>query len=145
MSTTPGYNPHPMLYCARLRSFHSHIQASRLLGTLRINRWDPIIERMRKKLASWKSNMLSIGGRTTLLKASLASLPLYYLSCFPVPKGIIDKINKFQRQFFWCGTPGDRSLHLVPWNIIEYPKALGGLSIGNLHQRNTALLFKWLW
>lgn len=42
-----------------------------------LNLWNPIIERMEKKLASWKGGLLSLGGRATLIKAYLSNLPLY--------------------------------------------------------------------
>ena len=35
---------------------------------------------MHKRLALWKRNYISKGGRITLIKSSLASLPLYQMS-----------------------------------------------------------------
>lgn len=58
-------------------------------STSQLSTWDPIIQKVEKKLASWRGKVLSLGGRLTLLKSSLASLPLYYMSLFPVPQGII--------------------------------------------------------
>ena len=37
--------------------------------------WNPILERIERKLASWKKLYLSKGGRLMLLKSTLASLP----------------------------------------------------------------------
>lgn len=62
----------------------------------RIEMWNPIIEKFNKKLASWKGNLLSIGGRLTLIKASLTSLPLYFMSLFPVPKGVSQKLLTYK-------------------------------------------------
>lgn len=112
--------------------------------TSRLSTWDPIIDRMNKKLALWKGKLLSLGGRLTLIKASLSSLPLYFMSLFPIPKGILEKINKIQRQFLWSGG-SEKSLALAPWALIERPKAQGGLGVGNLLHRNFGLLFKWIW
>ena len=42
--------------------------------------WNPILERIERKLAGWKKLYLSKGGRLTLLKSTLASLPTYFLS-----------------------------------------------------------------
>lgn len=64
--------------------------------------WNLIIEHMNKRLATWKGKLLSIAGQLTLIKASLSSLLLYFMSLFPMPKGVIDKINKIQRQFLWA-------------------------------------------
>lgn len=66
------------------------------------------------------------------------------MSLFPIPKGIIERVNKIQRQFLWSGN-SDKSLALAPWHLVELPKQLGGLGIGNLLHRNFALLFKWVW
>lgn len=40
--------------------------------------WNPILEKMERKLAGWKKLYLSKGGRLTLLKSTLASLPTYF-------------------------------------------------------------------
>lgn len=111
----------------------------------RVKSWDPIIDRISKKLDSWKGRLLSIGGRVTLIKSSIYSLSLYYMSIFPIPKSVIEKINKIQRQFLWSGEKGKKSLSLVAWNIVELPKSLGGLNLGNIYHRNLALLYKWIW
>ena len=39
--------------------------------------WDGMEERMRWKLALWKRQYISKGGRITLIKSTLASMPLY--------------------------------------------------------------------
>lgn len=81
------------------------------------------------------------GGRLTLIKASLANLPLYYMAIFPIPKGIIDEIQKIRRDF--CE---HKLFPFVRWEIVELPKSLGGgLSVGSFLNRNIALLFKWIW
>nr|CCA66235.1 hypothetical protein [Beta vulgaris subsp. vulgaris] len=111
----------------------------------RIKTWEPILERISKKLDSWKGRLLSIGGRVTLIKSSISSLPLYFMSLFPIPRSVIEQINKLQRHFLWSGDRGKRALSQVAWKVIELPKAFGGLGIGNIFHRNLALLFKWIW
>ena len=114
-------------------------------ATHRLSAWEPILEKLGKKLAGWKGKMLSLGGRITLIKSSLANLPLYYMSIFPIPKGIVEKIIKIQRNFLWSGSESRERMPLVSWSLLSMPKSLGGLSIGNLLHRNVALLFKWMW
>ena len=41
--------------------------------------WFPVVERLEKRLALWKANYLSLGGRITLIKSVLSNLPLYFL------------------------------------------------------------------
>ena len=50
--------------------------------------WNPIIEKMERRLASWKRLYLSKGGRLTLLKSTLSSLPTFYLSLFAIPSSV---------------------------------------------------------
>ena len=40
--------------------------------------WNPILEKIEWKLAGWKKLYLSKGGRRTLLKSTLSSLPTYF-------------------------------------------------------------------
>jgi len=47
--------------------------------------WNPILEKIERKLARWKKLYLSMGGRLTLLKSTLSSLPTYFLSLFTIP------------------------------------------------------------
>jgi hypothetical protein len=43
--------------------------------------WNPILEKIERRLAGWKKIYLSKGGRLTLLKSTLSSLPLT-ICCF---------------------------------------------------------------
>ena len=61
--------------------------------------WNPILERMEKKLMGWKRLYLSKGGRLTSLKSTLSSLLTYYLSLFIVPKAVAIKLERIQRNF----------------------------------------------
>jgi hypothetical protein len=45
--------------------------------------------------------MLSLGGRLVLLNSILSSLPIFMLSFFELPKGVLKKLDYFRSQFFW--------------------------------------------
>jgi hypothetical protein len=87
---------------------------------------------------------LSKGGRLTLLKSTLSNLPTYYLS-FPIPVGVLNRLNKLQRDFLWGGIGDEYKFHLVNWNKIFTSLYSGGLGVHNFVQFNQALLGKWLW
>lgn len=85
-------------------------------------------------------------GRLTLVKSVLNNLPMYYMSMFKMPKSVASKIVQMQRRFFWGDYIGDkRSIPSVKWSLIELPKEMGGLGVGNIMYKNLSLIFKWWW
>lgn len=93
----------------------------------------------------WKSKTLSFGGRITLAKAVLGSLPTYFLSLFVAPVGIIDALEKIRRKFVWGGTNEKTCINWVAWEKIVAPKVVGGLGLGSIRAQNLALIAKWWW
>lgn len=61
--------------------------------------WDPGIERITLRLDLWKAKHLSKVGRLTLLKATLASIPNYYLSLFTILGSVVVRIKSLFRKF----------------------------------------------
>lgn len=48
--------------------------------------WAPLINKVQQRLALWQGPLLSSGGRLTLIKVTVASIPIYYMSLFALPK-----------------------------------------------------------
>ena len=65
----------------------------------RCSTWKPVVDNFRSKLAGWKSKFLSFGGRVTLLKSVLTSLPIYFMSLFKMPDKIALVLDKIQARF----------------------------------------------
>ena len=111
---------------------------------LRNSDWNLVEERFEKCLSSWKGKHLSVGGRLTLINSVLNSLPVYMMSFFEIPKGVLKKLDYFRFRFFWQGDENKRKYRLARWNILCQPKDQGGLGIHDLKLKNIALLSKWL-
>ncbi|RVW24673.1 hypothetical protein CK203_082175 [Vitis vinifera] len=77
--------------------------------------WDGVEERVRRRLALWKRQYISKGGRITLIKSMMARGNL------------------------------ERKVHLVKWEVVCADKEKGGLGIRKLALLNKALLGKWTW
>lgn len=107
--------------------------------------WDPIIYKIRSRLSKWKQQHLSFGGRVCMIKAVLSSLPLFFLSFFKMPAGVLDKCNSILRRFLWGGTDEQRKVAWVRWNDVCKPIGDGGLGVRDWKTFNWALLGKWRW
>ncbi|KAM0061725.1 putative RNA-directed DNA polymerase [Helianthus debilis subsp. tardiflorus] len=107
--------------------------------------WVSVIDTIKRRLASWKANTLSMGGRLTLIKSVLASLPVYYLSLYKAPVKITDQIEKLMRKFLWAGSGEDKKMSWVAWDTVSKSKKNGGLGITKVRDVNFALLSKWAW
>ena len=71
--------------------------------------WDGVEEKMRRRLALWKSQYISKGGRITLIKSSMVSMPVYQMSLFRMPISVARRLEKLQRDFLWGGSHGEES------------------------------------
>ncbi|KAL5153812.1 hypothetical protein HKD37_19G053302 [Glycine soja] len=69
--------------------------------------WDPILRKTESKLSRWKQRHLSYGGRVTLIKATLTSIPIFYLFFFKIPN---------RRRFLWGGGLDHKKIAWVKWD-----------------------------
>ncbi|KAK1407239.1 hypothetical protein QVD17_38853 [Tagetes erecta] len=107
--------------------------------------WDPVVDIFRARLSNWKAKTLSMGGRVTLIKSVLESLPIYYFSLYRAPSGVIDSLERIRRSFLWGGKEDRHGIPWVAWETVTLPKDKGGLGITSLKYSNMAMLAKWWW
>nr|GFB13549.1 RNA-directed DNA polymerase, eukaryota [Tanacetum cinerariifolium] len=55
--------------------------------------WADTVQKLRSRLSKWKVKTLSIGGRLTLLKSVLGASPLYNMSIYKAPKGVLKEME----------------------------------------------------
>lgn len=107
--------------------------------------WVPLVEKMRTRTAPWRSKFLSLSGRLVLLKDVISAIPVYYLSIFKAPVGVIGQFEKLMRSYLWGSSEGRRKVCWVAWEQICKDQQMGGLGLGFLGWKNKALLLKWAW
>jgi hypothetical protein len=90
--------------------------------------WEPVVNHIKSRLSSWKRKYLSFGGRLVLLISVMTSLPVYALSFFKAPSGIISSIDSLL--IFFLRLTG----------ILFVDK-----EVRRLRDFNLALLRKWCW
>nr|GEZ69551.1 RNA-directed DNA polymerase, eukaryota [Tanacetum cinerariifolium] len=106
--------------------------------------WDVVIRKISARLSCWKVKTLSIGGRLTLLKSVLGSIPLYYLSLFKVSKGVIKKLESIRINFFNSSEGSTRKMGWNSWDKVLVLKLNGGLA-GSLKCSRSNMHRKSLW
>ena len=107
--------------------------------------WDPIKERFKRRLATWKRQYISKGGRVTLIRNTMSNLPIYFMSLFSILSLVCKRLEKIQRDFLWGVGNLEKKPHLVKWATICIDKKVGGLGVRGIHKLNKALLGKWIW
>ncbi|WVZ70176.1 hypothetical protein U9M48_018862 [Paspalum notatum var. saurae] len=106
--------------------------------------WKSVLERFEKRLSGWKGKLLSVGGRLVLINSVLSSLPMFMLSFFEVPRGVLKKMDYYRSRFYWQDDQHKKKYRLARWDIMCQTKEQGGLGILNLDVHNKSLLSKWI-
>lgn len=58
-----------------------------------------LLNRVKDKLASWKSRTLSLAGRLTLIKVVNSAIPIYSMQTAKLPASICDSLDRINREF----------------------------------------------
>nr|GEV45005.1 RNA-directed DNA polymerase, eukaryota [Tanacetum cinerariifolium] len=109
----------------------SHLEVKVGGRTERINSWDDVVSKVTSQLSKWKLKTLSIGGRLTLIKSVLTSIPLYQMSSFKVPIKVLNILESIRRKFFNGIEGNERKPVLISWDTVLASKKYGGLGVSN--------------
>ena len=85
-----------------------------------------IIEKMQKRLASWKNKLLNKPGRLALASSVLSSIPTYYMQINWLPQSLCDNIDQITQNFIWRDS-NNKGIHLVGWEKNHQTKKIGWL------------------
>lgn len=72
--------------------------------------WDGVEDQLRRRLALWKRDYIFKGGRFTLIKSFMVSMPIYRLFLVRMPKAVAICWKNCKMNFLWGGTALGRSL-----------------------------------
>ncbi|XP_028092237.1 uncharacterized protein LOC114292475 [Camellia sinensis] len=104
-----------------------------------------ILEKLKSKLTGWKSGMLSLAGRATLIQSVTSAMPAYAMHTMELPRKVCDEIDKINRNFLWGDTREKRKVHLANWDQVCKLKKDGGLGLRKARDTNLALLSNLGW
>ncbi|WRX16205.1 Reverse transcriptase domain - like 10 [Theobroma cacao] len=114
-------------------------------GPKKVFLFDSLITKIRDRISGWENKILSPGGRITLLRSVLSSLPMYLLQVLKPPAIVIEKIERLFNSFLWGDSNEGKRMHWAAWNKITFPCSEGGLDIRNLNDVFDAFTLKLWW
>jgi hypothetical protein len=105
-----------------------------------------LLDKIRSRLAMWRTHMLTQSGRLILVQSVLSAMVIFHLMSLDPPPWVLKAIDKIRRAFLWKGTDTVKGGHcLVNWKAVSHPKSNGGLGILNLEHMSTAMRVRWAW
>ncbi|KAG5605817.1 hypothetical protein H5410_027309 [Solanum commersonii] len=93
------------------------------IGRHRIIYYSHLVEKVSKKICGWQTRILSFGGRITLIKHALQSIPIHTMAGISPPTTTIKYIESIIAQFFWGRDQDKRKYHWASIKTMSLPYA----------------------
>jgi hypothetical protein len=85
---------------------------------------------MADKLPTWHGHLMHRSGRLTLIKTTLAAIPVYMTISHALPMWVVKAFVKIFRVFLWSGSDVVHNAKCrVTWDKVYLPLELGGLGV----------------
>ncbi|KAJ0079093.1 hypothetical protein Patl1_24361 [Pistacia atlantica] len=105
----------------------------------------PLLEKIDRRLNSWKNKFLFFAGRFQLVQSVLASMQVYWASIFVLPSSVTKAMEKKMRAFLWSGGDLVEAQVKVAWKDVCKPKSESGLGLRPLSIWNVSLMVFHAW
>lgn len=129
----------------KLGGFGKYLGLPEHIGRNKKEVFEYIIQRIKNKLDSWYSKLLSPAGKEVLLKAVITAIPTYTMSCFILPKTLLQEITKAMRHFWWPSCKDKHKIPWIAWDKITESRKDGGLGIRDMLAFHKSLVAKQAW
>jgi len=114
-------------------------------GKPKVSYFQPLFDKIKLKLSSWKASLLSIAGRVQLVKSVIQSMLVHCISVYSWPVSLIKGIERCIRNFIWAGDIEKRKLVTVAWHKTCKTLEEGGLGIRSISVLNEASNLNLCW
>jgi hypothetical protein len=114
-------------------------------GKPKVIHFQPIADKIKSKLASWKASLLSMAGRVQMVKSVINNMLLHTMAVYSWPISLLKEIERWIKNFIWSGDTDKRKLVTVAWKKVCSDFNEGGLGIKSLICLNEATSLKCCW
>lgn len=123
------------------------------LGKLRRVYLQPIADRIKSKLSSWKGSTLTVMGRVQLVKSMIQGILVYSFHVYMWPISLLKDLDRCIRWIrlesngllIWTDSISRRKLVAVAWQKLCKSVTAGGLALRSLRYINEAAMLKLSW
>ena len=99
------------------------------LGKPKCIYFQPIVDRIKVKLATWKGVLLFIMGRVQLVKSIVHGMLVYSFHIYRWPIRLVKTLDRWIKKFVWSGDIYTRKICTVSWKQVCLPWESGGLDM----------------
>lgn len=103
-----------------------------------------LIDKIIGVLDGWKAKLLSFGGKVTLIKVVLSSVPIYTMASTLIPVTVLKRMERLMANSLWS-SKAKTWAHGVRWEKICLPESVGGLGIRGFQHVQHGLHAKLMW
>ncbi|KAK6782008.1 hypothetical protein RDI58_019804 [Solanum bulbocastanum] len=115
------------------------------IGRPKLIYFSELINKIVNRVTGWQSRILSYGGKATLIKHVLQSLPIHILSAISPPSSTIKQIQDIMADFFWGWRNDRKKYHWSSWRNLSFPYDEGGIEVRLMKDVCQAFQFKHWW
>lgn len=105
-----------------------------------------VSDRIGKRLAGWKTKLLSLAARATFVQSAISAIPYFSMQTSKLPRFLCDEYDRKARKFLWgVGNSEQKNIHEISWENVTKLKEAGGLGLRSMRQANVAFMTKLGW
>ncbi|CAL1378578.1 unnamed protein product [Linum trigynum] len=112
-------------------------------GKLSSTEIDILVDKVTKRIKSWRAKKLTYAGRLQLISSVLLGVVQYWMQLFVLPNKALKRIQQVCSHFLWHGNEAGRAK--VTWDSVALPRKEGGLGVKYLMAWNQACSIRMLW
>lgn len=72
---------------------------------------------------------MSLSGKLILLRAIISVIPMFYMTLFKAPVGVVGEFEKLMRAFLWVMRDSGRHISWISWEEVCKRTQPGGLGL----------------